>query len=364
MEDAILKFNRAIEEGEKEADRKLELLIEDLKKKLQTNDVMVFIELLISSKHRFLKANKSIYSIIYKNDKISTTANHINWIVSFYEKELFFNMNPENHLKVFKGEVVEWNIAKRLYDFLLQAIYEINNDLNSSFKLPKIENFEVDFFRLIWKENNESKKNYNTIKELYDSQIKEKDDELFLLQKDKTEINFENSDLKREKKDLEFEYQLLEKKFNYVFDYVNTHKEAIYVNQFDNLIWGDNYPALKLLYKFFYSNQMVDFNWSTFCNYFQEENTECFNLNIQYSNFSKNDIGYLLYKLHPFFKNKKIARKQDYKHWLCRKIFIDNKIVTIKSANKYIRGFDTNKDELQAYEAIDKLVFNINKCYI
>ena len=138
--------------------------------------------------------------------------------------------------------------------------------------------------------------------------------------------------------------------------------DYVYVNQFDKLLWGDNYPALKVLFRYLQEMNALSVNWSYFASKMDYGNMDSINLNTKI--LSKQDIGYLLAKIKPFFLDEFTGKASRYHAIIGRKFTIDSIPLESSFFKKYLRKYNSGKipDNLKMSE-IDKLALDITIKY-
>lgn len=146
------------------------------------------------------------------------------------------------------------------------------------------------------------------------------------------------------------------------FHNLANQKDYVYVSQFDKLLWGDNYPALKVLFRYLQQMNALPVNWSYFASKMDYGNMDSINLNTNI--LSKQDIGFLLAKIKPFFLDEFTGKASRYHAILQRKFTIDNIPFDNSFFKKYVRQYNSGKipDNLKIKE-IDKLIIDIADKY-
>ncbi|WP_282123602.1 hypothetical protein [Algibacter mikhailovii] len=249
-----------------------------------------------------------------------------------------------------------------------ELIEIINNNNNTQIKLPPVENFEIDLLNQLlseYKRCEASTKEWELLcdkhKSYYDKIIQESNERYFeQIEKFNTvdsklrEVEWQLGDLKADLKFTNNYNEILKNEISR-FDYLP-------VSQFDNLYWGNNYPALKALFNFLQKMKIVDFNWSHFANLMCVTNSQPFNLSIEST--SKSDIGYLLHCIKGFFVKEFNSSNSVYHKWIEKKIYVDNQPATYgKYIKKYVRGYNKPKNELKHKSLIDDLCAKIENRY-
>ena len=239
-----------------------------------------------------------------------------------------------------------------LFNFCNKIIYIVNNKDEGSLKLPLIEDFEVNVFKILEKDivglRNKLKINSES-KDACLEMINNKSEELLIAFDKLNEIEIELRETK----------EVLSSNKNYTdgFKRYISLMENAQISQFDELYWGDNYPALKVLFNFFQKYKMIEIPWSLFANQMCIENIDFINLNSGI--FGKNDMGYLLNSIKTFFKKEFRVKKETYNDWLISKVFINNKELDKKYAEKFVRNFSKTKYNLKNEIIINNLLEQI-----
>lgn len=332
--------------------------------KLSYTDI---IKVCIEWKSNYLKNSNSKYFILkqYLNKDEFSFAKKSE--VVYQEFLIFINgLYP-------KGKVLDKNmldcLAEDIYTYKKSELYYfagnklidlVNSNNKTQLKLPPIENFEQDIFNQLIESLNKKEELLNKGESIFDKHIASY--EKTLADKD-TENNEQFKliqNLKRQLSDVNFEIDGLKFSNSLLLEEIK-RVDYIPVQQFDVLFWGDNYPALKVLFDFLQKMNMIDFNWSYFSNLMCVGNNECFNLNT--TTISKADIGYLIYKIKPFFKHEYSNSTSKYSSWLFRKLFIDNSQIDNNYIKKYVRGYKSGKNPLKNKNIIDNLCEKISLRY-
>jgi len=157
-------------------------------------------------------------------------------------------------------------------------------------------------------------------------------------------------DLKEHIRDIEF--------YKTEFYNLANQKDYVYVSQFDKLLWGDNYPSLKVLFNYLQKMNCLSINWSYFASIMDYGNMKPINLNTNV--LSKQDLGYLLAKIKPFFLDEFTGKPSRYHAIIERKFTIDGNSLDHSFFKKYLRQYNSGKipDNLKMSE-IDKLALDI-----
>lgn len=116
-----------------------------------------------------------------------------------------------------------------------------------------------------------------------------------------------------------------------------TQRDYIPVTQFNDLYWGDNYPALKVLFDYLQRMNCIDINWSYFCNCMCVGNFTI--INLKSTILGKHALAYLLAIIKKYFKDDCNGSQEKYLSIVSRKFTIDNDIITKQFFDKYIREY-------------------------
>lgn len=363
IDDQLLaKFVGGIENAEKlalkEVKEEYDLILEELASKpFNKNGIY---KLLIKWKSDYLHcltsefyfvrkfSNSSIFRKLEGNEyqKIAKVALDL---FNNYKKHPFYDQNT--FIDEFCDKAHYCIKAEGLYKLANEFIFIINNkDINGTFKLPVIENFEVDTFKIL---DNQNKRLINEIEEIRNKNLK---------------LEFKLIDNKSKGSTLKSEIKTFQNKIssseNYIEILRNEIKKKDYqpVAQFNGLYWGDNYPALKELFDFLQKNIIIQENWSYFASQMSIQNLEPINLNTGI--LGKTEIGYLLEKIKPFFLSEYKNKKSRYLSLLNRKFYIDFEPIDSNFQKNYIRDYKMANGWLKIKEDIDNLCSIIaNKYY-
>ena len=361
------KLNKVEELSNIEAQKEIDII-----SKIKEQDIYVFYKAIVEWKFNYQQSLGSLYKFakeqsLYKS--ISSNDNICKFVINHWEVHDIFGVTTNEILKFVK-ETIKYLKYQKLYNHSNYIITETNNSHKINFKLPLIQNFEIDIYERLQSDIYSQIEVKNEYKELYDkfynlnSEQREKNyQETISKMKEVDKLKDEIWSLDMKKNELENTITHTENMNNMLKGYA-LRMEVSPVNQFNQLYWGDNYPALKVFYDFLLLNHMVDFNWSYFANYMTKGNVDCFNLSFFWTSFNNNDIGYLLYKLGKFIKDDSLKKPGNYKNWVSTKFYINNKVINKTFTNKYIRGFDTDKNGLNNKSEIDNLYENIKKRFI
>jgi hypothetical protein len=223
---------------------------------------------------------------------------------------------------------------------------------------------------LLLKEDLKSLKEHNQyLKDLVSELMSEKKDDLFTISNIKGVID----DLKREldvndSSNLRETIVLLKDNIRENNFYERQYKELasqidyVYVTQFDTLLWGDNYPALKVLFNYLQKMNAISVNWSYFAHSLGQVNQDYINLHTGV--LTQNDFGYLLFKIKPFFLNEFTGSRSRYFAILKRTFLLNGEILEDYFDRKKITGYETAKiPTLLKRTEIDILIQNITAKY-
>ena len=139
-------------------------------------------------------------------------------------------------------------------------------------------------------------------------------------------------------------------------------KDYLINPQFNNLFWGDNYPALKVFYNFLIINQIYSYGWSYFALQMSLGNLEV--IQLYTGNYTKRELGYLLYQIQPFFSHDYKNTQKRYLEVIKRKFAIDDELINDTFCKNNIRGYKKSKEVIKSKEEIDFLCSNIALRYL
>ncbi|QXP72127.1 hypothetical protein H0I29_08705 [Polaribacter sp. R2A056_3_33] len=357
---------KATDKAKEDAEKDNYLAIEKIK---EENDISLINKRILLWKTNFLKAKSSDYFLFSK---------YFNKFFSTSEEErlskialVFFTVFKENTFYTFEEfqknlceEIYIYKKCELQYEFGLNLIEAANRDASNIIKLPPIENFELDSFKQLLELNNKCTKREAIIEEHYKAEAKR----ITLLldnanKKYIKEINVledEVCELKDVLSNHKFDLDFLKKQNKELIEY-NLKREPVYVMQFDNTVWGDNYPALKILYKFLFEYYSIGFNWSFFAYIMTNESKDVMNLGLIKGSFNKAETGYLLFKIQIFFNN---SISLNYFDWLSKKITINNNKILKKFYSDYIRNSKVDLTNLIRVKLMDDLYDSLKKSYI
>lgn len=339
-------------------DAKLELL--QFSETLSTNSLTTnyIYKTLISWRTNYSLNEHNIYSWIINLTKISK----YNFIdkndfeilekiaLELYNTHLKSPLYPLNSFfKDLETDTYSYIKSELLYLGANNFIEHINKNNSDLLNLPHIENFEENIFKKLESQN-------TTLKETNIQMTKE----IRQLGIDIIDLNYKNKNhiLEIEKLKTQLSYK---ENYNNILKNEILKKDFVYVNQFDKLYWGDNYPALKVLFNFLQKYNIIDCNWSYFASIMSIENLQPISFNSY--QFNKTEIGYLLERIKPFFLNEYKNTKSRYIDFLTRKIFIDYERIDEIFHKNYIRDYKSSKNQLKHYIEIENLCINIGELY-
>ncbi|MUH34786.1 hypothetical protein D9O36_02930 [Zobellia amurskyensis] len=172
--------------------------------------------------------------------------------------------------------------------------------------------------------------------------------------KEKLAIKTAKESLEIELRELKIENTIIHRELNKI--------DFTPVKQFNDLYWGDNYPALKELFDFLQKMNCLDINWSYFANNFSLENSEITNLNT--TMLSKKEIGYVLAKIKMFFLPDIKGSPSKYKAWVQRKLLVDNSLIDDDFVKNYMRDYKRGKKlSTDNVDLIDSVILKIASKY-
>jgi hypothetical protein len=358
IDELSLLLIEKFKDGENEANN----IVEGLKTLKGVNIYKNIIEI----KTNYLSILKSDFSILFKYSfGFNINNSQTNKLKDCSKKSLVFYYLFRTRLALdlakFKEQICnEAYLYKKntlLYNSANQIIANINSSTSIEFKLPTIEKFEIETLYVLENRIDKLIKYIKDIEELNTERIESlninhmKDFKEFT----KTIDNLEGYefDYNNEKIEKDLYKKQLEEQIQY-----NVKREPLYVIQFDNTIWGDNYPALKVFYKFLFDYYSIDFNWSFFASMMTTESKDVINLNIKTIN--KGETGYLLFKLKEFFVS---SISKDYFNWLSKKITVDGKNINKSFYDGKIWDSSLNLPNQEKINIIIKLHRDIKSRY-
>lgn len=346
-----------VKENEIKVNKEVELEVKNLTKDLVDNpkSAEIIYAKIIEWKSNFLKveANDFLFFNEHKERLSYNVSNDDEYYkLCVFGLDIFLNyLKTENYsiqafTKDFCNQIYSYSKAYSLYLNCDHLIKTINNDAKGSLKLPQLENFEVELYKLLQGEVEYSK---STVRKSF---------------KDISKVEREKDDLESEIDMLKIDLKFLEGKVksneNYITQLTNKIKEDkdyAPVTQFNKLLWGDNYPALKVFFDFLQKNGIIQFSWSHFAYLMSEGNVEIINLTT--SVYSKKELGYLLKKIQPFFTSDYKNTQKRYIEILKRKFSIDFDFLDDNYCKNYIRDYKNTKDWVKTKEEVDNLCLNI-----
>ena len=331
---------------------------------------------IIKWKQDYLKNQNSEYFVIKKlvedfsdsdsdvffknNDEIFA---HIS--ISFFRYKANRSKPLENFYNNFELEIEKCVRYEYLYNMITPIITHINNLNEISFKLPKVEDFEYKTVKLLIEGISEFESYKIDSKEIYDEKIKQIEDiNKKYVDRYKIDLDLKTKEVYSLEEKLDKEVKI-NRKNKFLVEYANESMEKANwtpVVQFNNLYWGDNYPALKVLFDFLQKNKTLDVNWSYFSNMMSVGNEEVINMKSTES-LSMMNIGYLLFSIKDFFLPNYRLKRSEYNKWLSKKIYINNVQITDTFIRKDIRGYKTGNNPLKNTEIIHNLCLDISSRY-
>jgi len=368
VEEFIEVIKRSKELAEKEAEIEVGVVQKKLSSGLMEENQLY--KYIIKWKSNYLMSLNSEYYLIAK---ISKSFKYPSFKFSDDEKlahaafDYFIKFKKNNYYtkdrftEDFEKEIVTSLKYASLYDRCKGFIHGMNNEVSFSLKLPLIDNFEIEIFEVLDKKNEELKlklKNNCLLDEKFHEDFRD------MHKKETEKLYNEIADYRKKQRDFEFIKDKLRANESYigVVKKFASQMENAPIAQFNELYWGDNYPALKVLFEFFQKHKMIQIPWSLFADSMCLKNTRMINLNS--SIFTKNDIGFLMDSLKPFFKKEFRNVKSVYNDWLASKFFIDNHEIKPVFTKKFVRNYNKNKQDLKNEDLINKLCQDIKDRHI
>ncbi|MBI9041685.1 hypothetical protein [Lutibacter sp.] len=362
-----------VEEAEKEYNSFLEEFTEEsfdknILYKCILNWKVNYLEDLNSNYHliNHLCENNLSYKILRLNERERFAAASL-FFYDFHHKQSIlteqrFIDKLKTSIKISLKNITLFNRAKDI-------IYYINNDYkyNGKIQLPIIDNFEVGVFTILEDELNEFRSRIKRVINNYDARIEELTNnniqifnDSLILEKEVEKYRDNIFDLNTKLKFFSVEKESL---LNYIeiLKYEISKNDYTPVCQFNELYWGDNYPALKVLFDFLQKHNVVKENWSYFASIMSIQNLEPINLNSDA--LGKREIGYLLEKIKPFFLSEFRNRKDVYLSVLTRKFYIDYSPIDNNFQKNYIRDYKKANQWAKTKNIIDILCLDIAKRY-
>ena len=170
----------------------------------------------------------------------------------------------------------------------------------------------------------------------------------------------ETLDSKRQKEDYEIEKSSLVKQIERLYKEI-IKIDYVPVSQYNNLYWGDNYPALKVLFDFLQKMNCLDINWSYFCECMSIGNFEPINLKSSVLNLK--ELGYILSRIKIFFTEDHRATPKKYHAWIQRKILLDQSKLDDNYIKKYVRNYNSKPLQSEKLVVLDDLMLKIAERY-
>lgn len=203
----------------------------------------------------------------------------------------------------------------------------------------ELEKYQIAEFKRLIEQNYVERKKYN-------ADLLEKDYELSALKDELDECKNEKFDLRLTlgRKEAELAY------------FMTSH--VFLENQlFEKYIFGDNLPSVKLLYMYFFENDLLkDCTWGSFC-YSLQDSDNSTDITIQIptiKDIGNETVGLLLYKLGQFCRfTRKDTLEVLYERFIV--ISASGKEWGNKEWKKYINPYDKVHKKPGKYDEIDKL---------
>jgi hypothetical protein len=351
----------AIVDAEKENQNAIEIIKKE-------NDINQLYKLIIERKAHFLKSKTSNYSILHKSygrflrrmdvddsDKVAKVA--LLFFIIF-KKDIFFDFEDFN--KQITEEVYNYKKNEMLYLLCINIIDYFNNDINNTIKFPQIDDFEINSYQELYLQWNDISIEYGQLVKKYNYEVTNLIEEKFSISGKLNNIIFElekkvrllNSNISEIKSDLKYcrNYsEILKKKV--------IEKDYLINPQFVNLYWGDNYPALKVLFDFLQKNRIYQSSWSYFA--LQMSIGDLSVIPFYTGNYNKREIGYMFSKIKPFFTNEFKNTQKRFLIFIQRKFAIDETFIDENFCKNNIRPYNKSKDVIKPKQEIDFLCSNI-----
>lgn len=367
------KITEKYQKGEKEATK----VLEDFQSSKELKELYIYI---IESKKRYHNTLKSDFYFLFKfsrptdtNDIQSSKFLDLSKKILIFH-QLFFitwNYDIESITNRFSGEAFEFRKNEVIYNTLNNFISTVNSSSNLPIKFPLIEDFEIDSFKMFLNQLRNLNENYDNLLKTYDLEteryVEEKRkvyDELDKKESDLRETidHLETTvyNLKAEKSDLKWN---LKKQVDYAEILKNEALKKDYIAnpQFNNLYWGDNYPALKVLFGFLQANQIYKYSWSHFAS--QMSIGDLTIIQFYTGNINKRELGYLFSKIKPYFSLEFKNTNIHYLSFLKRKFSIDDKFIDDTYCKNNIRNYKKSKYSIKTKEELDFLCNKIGSRY-
>jgi hypothetical protein len=362
----------AISDAEKENQNILEKLNGD-------NNLVELHKLIIKRKTNFLKSKTSDYSILHKSygsflrsmydDDSEKTSKVTLLFFMIFKIDLLFDFEDFN--RQIKEEVYSYKKDEILYLSCINIIDYFNHNIKTRIKLPLIDNFEINSYQELYLQKNDISSEYDALVKIYNKEvtnlseekcsISEKlNDKIWELEKKIRSLDsniyglkYENREIKSDLKFCRNYSEILRKKV--------IEKDYLLNPQFVNLYWGDNYPALKVLFDFLQKNRIYQSSWSYFAQ--QMSIGDLSIIQFYTGNYNKREIGYMFSKMKPFFTNEFKNSQKRFLIFIQRKFAVDEIFIDDNFCKNNIRTYNKSKDVIKPKHEIDFLCANIASRY-
>jgi hypothetical protein len=369
-------IERSLKLAEVDAEKESKNTIEIIKKNNDLNQLYKFI---IECKVNFLKSKTSDYSILHKSygsflrrmngDDSEKVAKVTLLFFIIFKIDLLFDF--ENFNRQITEEVYNYKKYEILYLSCINLIDYFNNDLNIPIKFPSIDNFEINSYQELYLQKNDISVKFDELVKLFDEKVTnlieekfsvseklngkifELEKKLSLLDSNIYDLKCENSEMKLNLKFCRNYSEILKKKV--------TEKDYILNPQFVNLYWGDNYPALKVLFDFLQKNIIYQNSWSYFAQQMSIGDVSV--IQFYTGNYNKREIGYIFYKMKPFFSSEFKNTQKRFLIFIRKKFAVDETFIDDNFCKNNIRSYNKSKDVIKPKHEIDFLCANIASRY-
>jgi hypothetical protein len=369
-------IERSLKLAEVDAEKESKNTIEIIKKNNDLNQLYKFI---IECKVNFLKSKTSDYSILHKSygsflrrmngDDSEKVAKVTLLFFIIFKIDLLFDF--ENFNRQITEEVYNYKKYEILYLSCINLIDYFNNDLNIPIKFPSIDNFEINSYQELYLQKNDISVKFDELVKLFDEKVTnlieekfsvseklngkifELEKKLSLLDSNIYDLKCENSEIKLNLKFCRNYSEILKKKV--------TEKDYILNPQFVNLYWGDNYPALKVLFDFLQKNIIYQNSWSYFAQQMSIGDVSV--IQFYTGNYNKREIGYIFYKIKPFFSSEFKNTQKRFLIFIRKKFALDETFIDDNFCKNNIRSYNKSKDVIKPKHEIDFLCANIASRY-
>jgi hypothetical protein len=286
-----------------------------------------------------------------------------------FKIDLLFDFEDFN--RQIKEEVYSYKKDEILYLSCINIIDYFNHNIKTRIKLPLIDNFEINSYQELYLQKNDISSEYDALVKIYNKEvtnlseekcsISEKlNDKIWELEKKIRSLDsniyglkYENREIKSDLKFCRNYSEILRKKV--------IEKDYLLNPQFVNLYWGDNYPALKVLFDFLQKNRIYQSSWSYFAQ--QMSIGDLSIIQFYTGNYNKREIGYMFSKMKPFFTNEFKNSQKRFLIFIQRKFAVDEIFIDDNFCKNNIRTYNKSKDVIKPKHEIDFLCANIASRY-